>query len=116
MTETTNPSRFDHDVAMEFQEVALKALLRHADLRGIVVIFDYHNELNLTDTISGIWQTRSQNEKSPSELFGGIGQTTRMLEGMIQHIDTMVSSAQEKMQVLLVEAKRVLSQTHEQHE
>lgn len=95
---------FDQQLALEFQELALTQLLKNSNLRGVIVVFDYNNGLNVTDTVTGIWQTRKQNEKTPSELFGGISQTTKMLEGMVNNVDVMVDSARDKLQVLLQEA------------
>lgn len=96
-------TRFDQATALAFQEFILTQLLKNPELRGVVVVFDYNNGLNVTDTVTGIWQTRKQNEKTPSELFGGISQTTKMLEGMVSNVDTMVDAARDKLQVLLQE-------------
>jgi len=100
---------FDQQLALSFQELALIQLLKHPNLRGVVVVFDYNNGLNVTDTVTGIWQTRKQNEKSPSELFGGISQTTKMLEGMVSNVDTMMNSTRDKLQVLLQESHNRIS-------
>jgi hypothetical protein len=110
---TTNPLPFDQQLASDFQQLALTSLLRNPALRGVVVVFDYGDDLNIANTVTGVWQTRTQNEKTPGELFGGIAQTTRMLEGMIQNVDKMVDAAREKLQVLLLEAKTIYSQPQE---
>ena len=110
---TENPLPFDQRIATDFQQLALTALLKNPALRGVVVVFDYGDDLNLANTVTGVWQTRTQNEKTPGELFGGIAQTTRMLEGMIQNVDKMVDSAREKLQILLLEAQNVYTKSQE---
>jgi len=102
-TPETPTTRFDRQVAEEFQQLALTQLLKNPELRGVIVVFDYNNGLNVTDTITGVWQTRRQNEKTPSELFGGISQATKMLEGMVSNVDTMINTARDNLQVLLQE-------------
>lgn len=116
MTDPTNPtptSRFDRTIAADFQELALVQLLKNPELRGVVVVFDYNNGLNVTDTITGIWQTRKQNEKAPSELFGGIAQTTKMLEGMVANVETMVNNARDRLQLLLTETRNRITTTND---
>lgn len=102
-TPETPTTRFDRQVAEEFQQLALTQLLKNPELRGVIVVFDYNNGLNVTDTITGVWQTRRQNEKTPSELFGGISQATKMLEGMVSNVDTMINAARDNLHVLLQE-------------
>lgn len=101
-TKQTN-TPFDQQIALAFQELALTQLLKNPELRGVVVVFDYNKGLNVADTVTGVWQTREQNRKTPSELFGGISQTTKMLEGMVVNVDTMIDSARDRLQVLLQE-------------
>jgi hypothetical protein len=64
---------FDKQLEALFNATIAQAFQTHADvLRGVCVIFDYHGELNFTDTAQAIVSNSTQTRPAPPEIVGMI--------------------------------------------
>lgn len=95
-----NRQTFDVAICEELRKAAISVLAKYPEARSIAAMVDYHGGLNDADINKGIWLGENGNNKSFVEVFGGLFQTLRLLEGQLSLASKMIENLREQAEVI----------------
>ena len=91
---------FDTVAVATMQAAAVAVLSQHPEVRSVVVVLDYHGELNEAKVNRALWIGENGPVTSLPALFGSVNVTLRTLDFMFRRISETEQNLRERAQVL----------------
>lgn len=109
------PVMFDQAIIATLRMAVHQVFVKHADtVRTIGVFIDYHDPLNNTDLLKGLWVGADGTVNAPDSIMGSAAACHQLQEAILLRGDKLRVHLQERLQILLTEIRNTEEARREQ--